>query len=273
MTSGGRSHEESLEEYILLAKGASGAACVAVINKALADPKVLVFGELMELPKVMELQKSHPDVYRLLDIFTYGTFQEYKDAAKQGGMPELNEMMTRKLKTLSIVNLTTFGGKSVLPYEDLFAQLDIPSASVRELEDLLIEAIAKNIISGYLNQQEQYLHVDFVMGRDFRKGDLQRILLTLGRWSGRCQTMLATLEEKSTSAAKQKLESVAYQKEVDERIAFLSKTLDRDGSHVRSGVVVEDDFSASHSRGGRYGAFSVGSMKAGSRSNYHRKHR
>lgn len=212
----GRPHEEFLEEYVLLAKGASGSACAAVIKKALSDPKVLVFGELMELPKVIELQQSHPEVYQLLDIFAYGTYPEYRATQKGMALPELDETMSRKLKTLTLVNLATSSGTSMLRYSDLSEQLDI--GTVRDVEDHLIEAIANDIISGHLNQQEQYVHVTFVMGRDLRKGELQRILLSLDQWSGRCQTMLATLEEKGNAATTAKTESIAYQKEVAKRI-------------------------------------------------------
>jgi COP9 signalosome complex subunit 7 len=55
-------------------------------------------------------------------------------------------------------------------------------ASVRELEDLIIDAIYQDIVRGKLDQKEQQFEVEFTMGRDLREGQLQQLLVSLQTW-------------------------------------------------------------------------------------------
>lgn len=55
-------------------------------------------------------------------------------------------------------------------------------ASVRELEDLIIDAIYQDIVRGKLDQKQQQFEVEFTMGRDLREGQLQQLLLSLQAW-------------------------------------------------------------------------------------------
>ncbi|KAG6912801.1 hypothetical protein DXG01_012029, partial [Tephrocybe rancida] len=51
----------------------------------------------------------------------------------------------------------------ILPYADPKA-LDMPT--IRDLEDLIIDAIYLDILHGKLDQKEQQLEVEYTMGRD-----------------------------------------------------------------------------------------------------------
>lgn len=44
--------EEALVQFLVLAKGAKGAACVALIQQVLNNKKLFVFGELLGMPNV-----------------------------------------------------------------------------------------------------------------------------------------------------------------------------------------------------------------------------
>lgn len=44
--------EEGLVQFLVLAKGAKGAACVALIQQVLSNKKLFVFGELLAMPNV-----------------------------------------------------------------------------------------------------------------------------------------------------------------------------------------------------------------------------
>ena len=44
-----------LEQFVLLAKGAKGAAAVELIKQALEAPGVYVFGELLDTPNIQEV--------------------------------------------------------------------------------------------------------------------------------------------------------------------------------------------------------------------------
>ena len=52
---GGLASSKGLEQFVLLAKSAKGAAVVELINQALAAPGVFVFGELLEMSSVKEV--------------------------------------------------------------------------------------------------------------------------------------------------------------------------------------------------------------------------
>jgi COP9 signalosome complex subunit 7 len=75
--------------------------------------------------------------WELLNIFAYGTYKDY--VAKKGtlNLPELNSLQTKKLKYLTIVSLSE--KDKCIPYQVLQTELNI--GDIRELEDLIIEAI------------------------------------------------------------------------------------------------------------------------------------
>ena len=68
----------------------------------------------------------------------------------------------------------------ILPYAQLLKALDI--ATLRELEDLIIDAIYQDIISGKLDQKEQQFEVEYVMGRDLGPGKVESLLNSLQEW-------------------------------------------------------------------------------------------
>lgn len=77
-----------------------------------------------------------------------------------------------------ILNLYFFS--QILPYAFLKSALDL--ASMRELEDVIIDAIYMDIIRGKLDQQKQEFQVEWVMGRDLSPGAIESILKGLQEW-------------------------------------------------------------------------------------------
>ncbi|XP_015764686.1 PREDICTED: COP9 signalosome complex subunit 7b-like [Acropora digitifera] len=170
-------HSHNLEEYVLLAKSARGAGVVALIQKALEAPGVYVFGELMEMPSVKELEKSeNSGFWNLLNIFALGTFAEYK--ANSSSLPALSPPQLKKLRHLTIVSLAA--KSKFIPYSVLLEELDIKN--LRELEDLIIDAIYADIIHGKLDQKNKQLEVDFAIGRDITPDTINRVTEVLQDW-------------------------------------------------------------------------------------------
>jgi COP9 signalosome complex subunit 7 len=54
--------------------------------------------------------------------------------------------------------------------------------TIRELEDLIIDAIYLDILRGKLDQMEQQLEVEYTMGRDLEPGKLEEVLKALQSW-------------------------------------------------------------------------------------------
>lgn len=68
----------------------------------------------------------------------------------------------------------------VLPYETLLTSLQMPT--IRDLEDLIIDAIYLDVIRGKLDQKEQEFEVEYTMGRDLAPGKVEDVLTALQAW-------------------------------------------------------------------------------------------
>lgn len=67
-----------------------------------------------------------------------------------------------------------------IPYAVLLEALAL--RNVRQLEDLVIEAVYADVLRGSLDQRNQRLEVDYSIGRDIQRQDLSAIAQTLQEW-------------------------------------------------------------------------------------------
>ncbi|KIM81784.1 hypothetical protein PILCRDRAFT_821130 [Piloderma croceum F 1598] len=205
----GANFAAKLEPFLLMSKSAKGAAAAKLIQDATSAPGVFVFAELLELPNIQELSKSeqHTQFYSLLQLFSYKTFQDYlqhKDA-----LPHLNKAQVTKLKHLSIVSLAM--DRRILPYSDLLEALQMPT--IRDLEDLIIDAIYLDILRGKLDQKEQQLEVEYTMGRDLEPGKIEEVLAALRNWASTTSAVLSSLDNQLNSLASQGAANAANNEE------------------------------------------------------------
>ncbi|KAG7448001.1 uncharacterized protein BT62DRAFT_890931 [Guyanagaster necrorhizus] len=220
-----------LEPFLLIAKSVKGAAAAKLVQDATSAPGVFVFAELLDLPNILELGKSeqHAKFLGLLQLFAYKTYQDYIQHTDE--LPPLNQAQIIKLKHLSIVSMAT--EKRILPYSELLKALSMPT--VRELEDLIIDAIYLDILRGKLDQKEGQLEVEYTMGRDLEPGKLESVLAALRDWASATSSVLSTLDSKiaqissETTAAKKRQDEydLALQsnvKEVSEKNASTKGT-------------------------------------------------
>ncbi|KAJ8781584.1 hypothetical protein J1605_010842 [Eschrichtius robustus] len=251
-----------LEQFILLAKGTSGSALTALISQVLEAPGVYVFGELLELANVQEdtfaigcrLHARSPAVnqpvvaegvwvftlldlllyiclflllaeggnaayLQLLNLFAYGTYPDY--IANKESLPELSTAQQNKLKHLTIVSLAS--RMKCIPYSVLLKDLEM--RNLRELEDLIIEAVYTDIIQGKLDQRNQLLEVDFCIGRDIRKRDINNIVKTLHEWCDGCEAVLLGIEQQVLRANQYKENHSRTQQQVEAEVTNIKKTL------------------------------------------------
>lgn len=186
-----------LEPYLLMGKSMKGAAAAKLVQDATSAPGVFVFSELLELPNIQELAKSeqHQKSFSLLQLFAYKTYQDYLKHKDQ--LPPLSDAQLTKLKHLTIVSLAA--ERRILPYADLQQTLEI--SNVRELEDLIIDAIYLDLLQGKLDQKEEQLEVTYTMGRDIEPGKLEQILAALKDWASTTAAVLTSLDNKISSVA------------------------------------------------------------------------
>ncbi|MBZ3884184.1 COP9 signalosome complex subunit 7b [Sciurus carolinensis] len=209
-----------LEQFILLAKGTSGSALTALISQVLEAPGVYVFGELLELANVQELAEGANAAYlQLLNLFAYGTYPDY--IANKESLPELSTAQQNKLKHLTIVSLAS--RMKCIPYSVLLKDLEM--RNLRELEDLIIEAVYTDIIQGKLDQRNQLLEVDFCIGRDIRKKDINNIVKTLHEWCDGCEAVLLGIEQQVLRANQYKENHHRTQQQVEAEVTNIKKTL------------------------------------------------
>lgn len=208
-----------LEQFVLLSKGAKGAAAVELVKQVLETPGIYVFGELLDMPNIQELATSHPKYHTLLNIFAFGTYADYK--ANKEELPELTPPMEKKLKHLTIVTLAT--KNKCISYDTLLKELEMKS--LRELEDVIIEVIYADIIHGKLDQQEHQLEVDYAIGRDIRPDAITEILNVLSSWCTGCEAVLGGIETQITSANTYLEKQNGIKLQTEQEVNNIKKTL------------------------------------------------
>ncbi|KZP30287.1 hypothetical protein FIBSPDRAFT_815005 [Athelia psychrophila] len=205
----GTNFAAKLEPYLLMSKSAKGAAAAKLIQDATSAPGVFVFAELLDLPNIQELAKSetHSSFYSLLQLFSYKTFPDYIE--HKDSLPPLNQAQITKLKHLSIVSFAM--DRRILPYADLLLALQMPT--IRDLEDLIIDAIYLDILRGKLDQNEQQLEVEYTMGRDLEPGKVEDLLAALRSWASTTSAVLTSLDNQLSSLASQTAANAAHLEE------------------------------------------------------------
>ena len=186
------------------------------------------FAELLSaLNEKKEFASSSSSSRELLELFSYGTFEEYLEReGKEKESLRLNAKQVEKLKQLSVVTLSssskaTKESKRVLSYEILLQKLKLNS--VRELEDFLIEkVISPGLVKGAMNQRLSVFEVHSSIGRDpdRRKGRVEEMLKTMREWKETCDDALRDIEnrivETKTDLAMEEMRKVDLQRKQEE---------------------------------------------------------
>lgn len=123
--------------------------------------------------------------------------------------------MMRKLQHLTIVAMAVTSKR--LPYDELLEALGLQN--VRDLEDLIIDAIYADIVHGKLDQRKRHLEVDYAIGRDVRASDVGQIARTLQEWSGTCETVLQCIEQQIVRANEKKAVILRGRTEIDVEVS------------------------------------------------------
>lgn len=209
-----------LEQFVLLAKGAKGSACAELIKQVLEAPGVHVFGELLEMPNIKELETGpYATHLKTLNLFAYGTYKDYLENKSE--YLELTPAQCKKLQHLTIATLAT--QEKCIPYSVLLKELDIKN--VRDLEDLIIEAIYADIIHGKLDQECKRVEVDVALGRDARLEDASSIADVLADWCNACEAVLNSVDRHIQRANHHKQRAIRHQQNIDQEIQYIKKTL------------------------------------------------
>lgn len=177
--------------FLALAKSATSPRAAAdLVTRATSAPNTFVFAELLQTPQVQALAQSpeYAPHLGLLHVFSYGTYQTYRDASD---LPALADAQALKLRQLSLLTLAR--DRANLSYDALRRALGLESA--RQLEDLVIKAVYQGLLHATLDPAHQAVQVTSVAPlRDLRPGAIPDMTAALNAWSRRCSSTLADLD-------------------------------------------------------------------------------
>lgn len=105
-----------------------------------------------------------------------------------------------------------------IPYTTLLKELDLNN--VRDLEDLIIEAVYADIIHGKLDQKNSQLEVDYAIGRDIRPDDINVIVNCLQEWCTACEDVLGCVQTQIYRANSEKNKSVQRKSDIDVEVVY-----------------------------------------------------
>jgi len=147
---------------------------------------------------------------------------------------------------------------------------ELELGSLRELEDLVIDALYRELLVAKLDHAHSQLEVAHAIGRDVRAQDVGALVASIEQWSTRAQNLLVTLDqlsERARASAEAHIQhDVQLAKKVDELRALVKSSLDADA----------DASMAAHMQmqqmGGMMGMMgSMGDDRRGKKDNKHNK--
>ncbi|KAJ5522163.1 hypothetical protein N7527_006278 [Penicillium freii] len=217
---------EALQPFIHLARSNSAGSprfIANLITNATSSTQTYVFAELLELPTVQSLRS--PDTpaefkgyLKLLEIFAWGTWQEYQTTPN---LPELNTEQTLKLRLLSLLTLSTT--IKPLTYSALMTALSTPTKA--ELESLVTKAIYASLITARLSPASNPPSVNVTAVaplRDVQPQSLPQMIANLSEWESRCGEVVSDLEAEiarvKSDAAKRAARAQAHNEALEEAV-------------------------------------------------------
>ncbi|KHJ91874.1 PCI domain protein [Oesophagostomum dentatum] len=148
----------------------------SAIEYAITNPRILNVSEMLTQPSIQGLQQSNPTLFKTLEVFAYGTVKDLPEGVN------LPPAALRKLQQLSLITLAANSTSNrQLPYTDVMQYLGI--SSVRELEDVVIDAIYNKLIKARLDSKGQFVEVDDWASRDTPASSIPNIISVLSQFA------------------------------------------------------------------------------------------
>ncbi|KAK4997646.1 hypothetical protein LTR66_002978 [Elasticomyces elasticus] len=210
----------ALAPYLALSKSAnSPRAAVDLIGQATSAPHTYVFAELLQAPTIQALRtdNQYAGHYRLLEIFAWGTWEEYHMAESLPSLSDAQSLKLRLLTLLTVASRPSHGTNSALSYPSLQSALSL--SSPLDLEHVITTAIYNNLITATISPSTQTVNITSIAPlRDLAPGSIPSLISTLSAWSGRCDAVLADLEAEIAAVKKHAYERKREEKRRDAQI-------------------------------------------------------
>ncbi|KIW40356.1 uncharacterized protein PV06_07559 [Exophiala oligosperma] len=197
----------SLQPFVHLAnttKSPSSRFVAELIKSAISAPGTYVFTELLQTTACQSLRGTDLESWlTLLEIFSWGTYEEYKATPN---LPSLDDSQIFKLRQLSLLTLSSpFAPSSTtttntLTYQSLLQSLVLPDTA--SLESLVTQSIYAGLLTARLSPTSNPPSVNVTSVaplRDLRPQSLPALLQILQVWESRCTSMIGELDTQITS--------------------------------------------------------------------------
>ena len=155
------------------------------IKKILNDPNE------MFLDIYLKDFKEGSDEYKLLSIFSYGTWNDYlsfESSSPKELHLEPSSEATKKLKKLTLLSL--FAKESLISFPKIKEELGIDN--IVELESLVIDLMASNYIDAKIDEQTNCIICDRAVSRCVKNDEnsIKEILKEIRNFRGKIATAL-----------------------------------------------------------------------------------
>jgi hypothetical protein len=165
------------------------------ITLALAKSDVFQFQSLISSTAAAVVAKSNPDLIKLANIFTRGTYKEFLDWSKTTNLfkstPALSiDAAATKIRILTITSLAQ--ERTNIPYQDIATALDI---AVEDAESWVLDAIADGLLDAKLDHLSSSIFVTYAFRREFAPAQWNDLHDKLGKWMDNIKGMLSVIRE------------------------------------------------------------------------------
>eukprot|EP00163_Fabomonas_tropica_P028940 TRINITY_DN6022_c0_g1_i1.p1 TRINITY_DN6022_c0_g1~~TRINITY_DN6022_c0_g1_i1.p1 ORF type:complete len:226 (+),score=45.76 TRINITY_DN6022_c0_g1_i1:116-793(+) len=203
---------------------------------------------------------EHAPAVTLLEVFAYGTYQDYLQQHSNGSVPSITDDAARKLKQLSILSYAQ--KERTLDYTFLLTALGLEN--VRALEDLIIDGMYHGLMKGKLDQKAGQFVVHSVMGRDVRSDQIKGLLDQLSAWASTTDQLLQGMQDKVGYIAQAAVEREKEQKQLQEDYEKVKGSLrqhPRRDADMMDTEFLSDEYALERRSARRGGAGSAGRAK------------
>lgn len=166
------------------------------------------------MPHVSSLLSSSPNdmtFLHTLELFAYGTYNDYLNQSEKYLNLTPNQLL--KLKQLTVVSTIQSHSTPYVPYTILYTNLHI--SSIRELEDLLMECIYSNIITGKCDQRSMCFISTHTISRDVKLSQVSTYINTLEEWRNKTRVLLDVLSKTGSNASQNRMMEEEFWRGVD----------------------------------------------------------
>ncbi|KAJ5380160.1 COP9 signalosome complex subunit 7 [Penicillium cataractarum] len=239
---------EAIQPFVALATSNSATSprfVANIVTNATSASQTYVFAELLETPTIQALAApdcpaEYKGYLKLLEIFAWGTWQEYQETPN---LPKLSAEQTLKLRLLSLLTLAST--TKPLTYQALMKSLSLPTTA--DLESLVTTAIYANLITARLSPASTppTINVTSVAPlRDVQPQSLPKMITLLTEWESRCGEVVTDLETEiarvKVNAQKRHAKEQAYRERLEDAVERRQAETARKGGNGMDGRAADD---------------------------------